>query len=265
MDVMKPLLFAGFALGVSTPAFAADPAKPAPALNANEGQPASSPAPSTADDALSRILDRPHTIAEIEAGIIALPTAPISPGVRGGDTPFVGKIGHGDATLQTGLHVLFRWNRSFAIGAGALFAPSGTSDKQYGGQSALQRTHSRSYLFLGGEGRWIPFHYKYFEAWVGGSAGAVIVADRFTTDSTPVPPILGNPDVTIRTEGFALGFQTGASYYFSENWIGGLNLRGYDWFLPSAQQCSAIGDCATLSGSVAAFEVGLTVGYRLPL
>ncbi|AKU94199.1 hypothetical protein AKJ09_00863 [Labilithrix luteola] len=223
-------------------------------------------APARSDAALARIIDRPHTIAELEAGFIALPTAPISAGQRGGDTPFVGKIGRGDATLQTGLHILYRWNRSFAVGAGAIFAPSPTSDDEYGGLSGLKRTHSRSYLFMGAEGRWIPVHYKYVEAWVGASAGAVVVADRFTTEAAPsVPPILGNREVTVRTEGLALGATVGGSYYLSENWIAGVTLRGYGWFLPDSPRCSAIGDCATLTSAVAAVEFGLTIGYRLPL
>lgn len=229
-------------------------------------RPAGAPHASVTNDALDRIIDRPHTIAELEAGIIALPNAPISPGQRGGDVAIVGKIGRGDATLQTGIHVLYRWNRDYAIGAGAIFAPSPTSDEQYGGLSSLPRTHSRSYFFLGFEGRFIPFHYKNFEAWVGLSGGGVIVADRFTTEAgDQVPTILGERAVTIRTEGFAIGAQAGGSYYLSENWIFGANLRGYHWILPEGRQCSPIGDCATLSGSVQVFEFGLTIGYRLPL
>jgi hypothetical protein len=168
--------------------------------------------------------------------------------------------------VQTGIHVLYRWRREYAIGAGAIFAPSPTSDTQYGGLSSLPRTHSRSYLFLGFEARYIPFHYKYFELWVGLSSGAVIVADRFTTEAgDEVPTILGERAVTIRTEGFAVGAQGGGSYYLSENWIAGANLRGYHWVLPESRSCSSIGDCATLAGSVQVFEFGLTIGYRLPL
>lgn len=231
-----------------------------------EKRPDTKPQAEAAEDALARIVDRPHTVAELEAGIIALPTAPISASQRGGDTPFLGRVGRGDATLNLGIHVLYRWNDAFAIGATGAFAPAPTSDDQYGGDKNLPRTHSRSYLFLGAEGRYIPVHYKFAEAWIGPSVGAVIVADRFITDAgDDVPPILGTREVTIRTEGFALGIQGGGSYYLSENWIAGAVLRGYDWILPQRARCSAIGDCSTLQGHVLALELGITIGYRLPL
>ncbi len=238
----------------------AEPAKKA------DAPPAPEPTRDAADAALSRITDRPHTIAELEAGVIALPTAPISAGQSGSDA--FGTIARGDVTAQTGLHVLYRWNRSFAIGAGVLFAPFPKSEKEYGGLPghALPRTHARSYFFIGGEGRYIPIHYRFLEAWVGLSVGGIVVADRFTTNAgADVAPIIGTREVTIRTEGFALGLQLGGSYFLSENWIAGGNIRAYQWFLPQQARCSSIGDCATLSGTVGAVELGLTIGYRLPL
>jgi hypothetical protein len=250
----------------------AAPAKPDAAQAAQPAQPPAIPAPAkepttgASADALSRIIDRPHTIADLELGIIALPGAPVSRAQQGGDT-VIGRIGRGDATGQIGIHVMFR-SRELALGAGAFFAPSPTSDAEYGlgGQGNIPRSHSRSYFFLGPEGRYIPVHYKFAEAWVGFSAGAVIVADRFTTDvGDNVPTILGTREVTIRTEGLGLGLQGGGSYWITENWIAGMNLRGYTWFLPEAPRCSSLGDCATLRGTVFAFNVCLTIGYRLPL
>lgn len=217
------------------------------------------------DQALAHLIDRPHTIAALEAGIITLPNAPISPGQRGGNTPF-GTIGHGDATIDLGIHVLYRWNREFAAGFGAIFAPAPTGDSEYGGLRSLPRTHSRSYLFLGGEARYIPLHYRRIEGWVGLNVGGIVVADRFTTDSgDAVPTILGTKEVTIRTEGFAFGIETGGHYYLTENWIVGASLRAQRWILPEGARCSSIGDCATLQGTVEAFELGLTIGYRVPL
>lgn len=256
----------------SPPPPSASPPPPAPAPPERarvkprpESPPAPEPTTQAADAALSRIIDRPHTVAELEAGIIALPTAPISAGQSGGDTPF-GTIGRGDATMQTGLHVLYRWDRSWAAGAGVLFSPFPTSDPEYGGLRSLPRTHARSYFFIGGEGRYIPLHYRFLEAWVGLSVGGVVIADRFTTEAgDAVAPIIGSKEVTVRTEGFAFGAQFGGNYFLSENWIAGLNFRLYRWVLPEAPRCSSIGDCATLSGTVEALELGVTIGYRLPL
>ena len=58
---------------------------------------------------------QPHTIAELELGLIALPNAPISIANQGGATPF-GRIGRGDATLQTGIHVIYRGGADWAVG-----------------------------------------------------------------------------------------------------------------------------------------------------
>src|SRR5271165_5414259 len=85
--------------------------------------------PASGDDTIEHValLDRSHTVAELEGGILALPSAPISLANRGGSTP-LGSVGNGDATVMTGLHVLYRANPLWAVGAGATFAPRPTSD-----------------------------------------------------------------------------------------------------------------------------------------
>jgi hypothetical protein len=215
------------------------------------------------------LLDRPHTVAELEGGILVLPSAPISATNRGGATP-LGTVGNGDATVETGVHMLYRAGREWGVGAGALFAPRPTSDPNFGG--AVRRTHSRSYLFLGGEGRYFPFRSRWFEGWFGLTAGALIIADRFATnEGDAAPPILGKKEVTVSTEGFGIGLQAGADYLITDQWVVGLALRADRWVLPAQKpfsqesSCDALGDCPTLTGSVAAFEMGVTVGYRIPL
>lgn len=222
------------------------------------------------------LLDRPHTIAELELGIIALPNAAISPADQGGATP-IGTFGKGDATLQTGAHLLYRATRDWAFGAGTVFAPRPTSDPNFGGASGLMRTHSRSYLFLGGEVRYFPVRSRWFEGWLGMTGGVVVVADRFTTENSPrVPAIFGNSTQSVSTEGFAVGVQAGADYLVTDEWVIGLALRADQWILPSkssqsflpfstASSCDPLNDCPTLSGSVRALEIGVTVGYRIPL
>ena len=221
------------------------------------------------------LLDRAHTVAELEVGIIALPNAPISAANRGGQTP-IGTVGNGDATVQTGFHLLYRATREWSFGAGAMLTPSPTSDPNYGGSAQLMRSHSRSYFLLGGESRYFPVHSRSFEAWFGMTGGVVVIADRFTTDGTPVPSILGTKTVTVSTEGFSIGVQAGADYLVTDQWVIGLAVRADQWILPSQPDqtflpfateasCDSIGDCRTLTGSVRAFEVGVTIGYRIPL
>jgi hypothetical protein len=232
--------------------------------------PAPPPAPPPAHPSL---LDRPHTVLDLEAGIIALPNAAISASNRGGNVPLAA-VGNGDATVQTGIHILYRATGDWAIGAGALFAPRPTTDPNYsGGASGLPRTHSRSYLTMGAEARYFPLRSRWFEGWIGVTAGGVIISDRFTdTSAPPVPSILGTSQVTVSTEGFAIGLQIGGDYLVTDSWVIGLALRGDLWILPSQQSfftgqttCDNIGDCPTLTGSVEAVELGLTVGYRIPL
>jgi hypothetical protein len=221
------------------------------------------------NEALDRgLIARPHTIAELEAGAIVLPSAPISLAQRGGSLPAGLEIGKGDATIQLGAHVLYRAAPSWAVGALVAFGPNPTSDTGYGlgGSSGLQRTHSRDYLFVGGEVRWIPLHYKLFEGWFGGQGGGIIIADRFTTtEPGAYSPMLGYAQVNERTEGFSVGGQIGVSYSVSESFVVGFTLRMDGWLLPSTPQCSAIGDCATLTKSALVFEGGFLFGYRLPL
>jgi len=217
------------------------------------------------------LLDRPHTVAVFEAGILALPSAPISPAFQGGKTP-LGPVGKGDATVQTGIHLIFRANRSWSFGAVGAFAPSPTSDPN-DTSSSLKRTHDRSYLFLGGEARYYPLHLRWLDGWIGVQAGGVIVADRYTTQAPPVPSFLGTTTVTVSTEGFGVGLQAGVDYLITNEWVVGLALRADDWFLPTNREkpfsqessCDALGDCPTLGGSVAAFEFGITLGYQVSL
>lgn len=217
--------------------------------------------------AYERLLGRPHTVALLQAGILALPFAqPLSPRTQGGNVPFVGALGQGDATVETGVNVIFRVARDWAFGAEFEFGPRPTSDTQYGGNSGLPRTHARSYVFWGLEGRWFPLRYKWLEGWVGLSAGEVVLADRFGTDvGDPKPTILGQRQVTISTEGFSTGLQVGSDWLLTEHVVFGVVTRADLWVLPTTPACTAIGDCATLSGGVFAFEVALNLGYRIPL
>jgi hypothetical protein len=180
-------------------------------------------------------------------------------------------VGNGDATIEVGAHILYRPDRAWAIGAGVMFAPEPTSDHNFGaGAGGLSRTHERSYLFLGGEFRYFPFRSRWIEFWVGATGGIIIVADRFSNNNAPsVPSLLGTNQITVDTSGLSLGAQTGLDYLITDSLKAGVAFRGDWWLLPDlarqVSSCDAIGDCPTLHGAVAAFELGLTVGYRIPL
>src|ERR1700687_5026465 len=186
-----PLVFTVTAVALAVrPVAAQDAATPRPS-----SQDDTSPAPPRGRDLNVEthehpsLLDRPHTVAELEGGILVLPSAPISATNRGGATP-LGTVGNGDATVETGVHMLYRAGREWGVGAGALFAPRPTSDPNFGG--AVRITHSLSYLFLGGEARYFPYRSRWFEGWLGLTAGALIIADRFATnEGDAAPPILG--------------------------------------------------------------------------
>jgi hypothetical protein len=173
----------------------------------------------------------------------------------------------GKATrIQLGIHIFYRPFRDWAFGANFLFDPKPTSDSEYGGLSGLSRTHSRAYFFIGGEGRYIPLHWRSFEGFVGAQTGMVIVADRFTTNAgIAKPAIFGDREYSLSTEGFFIGAQIGFDWYISDRVVAGLVTRYNHWVLPEQPKCSPILDCTTLTGGVDSIDFGFTLGYRISL
>jgi len=211
------------------------------------------------------LIDRPHTVALVEAGIMALPSAPISAALRGGQTPF-GSFGKGDATMQVGIHVLFRATPEWALGAGIIFGPTPTTAEGLVPGTMMKRSHSRSYYTIGAEVRYYPIRSRWVEAWAGLTAGAVVVADRFATEEGPErPKILGLREASISQEGLTMGAQVGGDWMFAERWVTGVALRSERWILPSERARSSFGDTSTLVGIVEVFQVVVNVGYRMPL
>jgi hypothetical protein len=220
------------------------------------------------DDSWQHYIQRRHALAILEGGIIILPNAPVSASQKGGNIPILSQnaINQGDATIQLGIHILYRPFRDWSFGANFFFDPRPTSDSQYDADIALPRTHARSYFFIGGEARYIPLHARSIEGWVGAQAGVVIVADRFTTNAgIPVPAIFGDQEVSLATEGFFIGAQLGVDWYISDRIVAGLVTRYNHWLLPEQPKCSPILDCTTLTGNVDSFDFGFTLAYRLSL
>jgi len=213
-----------------------------------------------------RYIERRHTIALMEAGIIVLPNAPVSQSHAGGNIPFLPPVGQGDATIQLGIHILYRPLRDWAFGANFFFDPRPTADNYNGGSANLSRTHSRSYFFAGTEVRYTPIHARAIELWLGAQAGVVIIADRFTTNAgIPKPEIFGDTEVSLSTEGFFFGGQIGLDWFISDKIVAGIVTRYNHWILPEQPKCSPILDCTTLTGQVDSIDFGFTLGYRISL
>jgi hypothetical protein len=222
------------------------------------------------------LLTRPHTIANVGLGVVALPNAPISVANRGGATPF-GTVGSGDATLNFLIHLIYHSGKDWMVGAVGFLTPAPTSDSAYAGNTdlpnAVRRSHSRGYMFAGIEARYVPWRYRAFQIWTGLAAGAVVVADRFVNEeATPVSTVLGTREITITSEGFAIGVQAGGDYMLDDHWVFGVDVRADRWLLPTAKPdplrdptCSSLGDCPTITGTVEAIMFGLSIGYRIQL
>ncbi len=218
------------------------------------------------NDAWLRFITRKHLIAMIEAGIIVLPNAPVSQSTYGGSVPFT-QVGSGDATIQLGIHIIYRPFRDWSFGANFLFDPSPTSSAlESPSDPTLSREHTRAYFFAGGEGRFIPLHWRSIEGFIGAQTGVVIVADRFTTNAgIPKPSIFGEREVSLSSEGFYIGAQLGLDWYISDKVVAGLVSRYNHWLLPEQPKCSPIGDCTSLQGNVDSIDFGFTLGYRINL
>ncbi len=253
MDVRRPALAVAIGLLLARGA-AADDGQPDVKVDDHES-----------GDSWLSFIARKHMIAMLEGGIIVLPNAPVSQSTYGGDVPFT-PVGQGDATIQLGLHILYRPFRDWSFGANFLFDPKPTSDTEYGGLSGLSREHSRAYFFIGGEGRYIPLHWKSIEGFVGAQTGVVIVADRFTTNAgIQKPSIFGDREVSLSSEGFYIGAQLGLDWYITDKVVAGLVTRYNHWILPEQAKCSPILDCTTLTGGVDSIDFGFTIGYRISL
>jgi hypothetical protein len=207
---------------------------------------------------IPRGVDRPHTLAQLGVGFLTLPGADVC--LK--DQPCT----KGDSSIEADFWQLYRANRYFAIGAGATVAIKPTTDSPPT-EAGIDRSHTRSYFLVEGQGRYYAIHGETFEAWVGASVGGVIVSDRYTIEGGDVPTaaIIGPRSSTLRTEGGTVGALIGAQWSFAPNWALGLNARYMRWFLPSTPATTVFLDRATLTDSQGAIEIGVSCSYRIAL
>jgi hypothetical protein len=204
-------------------------------------------------------MDRPYTLAQLGVGLLTLPAA---------DVCLRGRVcTKGDNSLELDFWQLYRANRFFAVGAGASVAITPVTDNPPTPDPSIDRTHTRSYFLVEAQGRYYGVRAETFEAWVGLTAGGVIVSDRYGIDlkNKPTIAIIGPLASTVRTEGGALGALLGANWSFAPNWALGFTARYMQWFLPNQAATTVFLDRASLTGTQSAFNFGIACSYRIAL
>ncbi|MEO8903456.1 MAG: hypothetical protein ABI488_14670 [Polyangiaceae bacterium] len=206
-------------------------------------------------------LNRSVGIAEVGIGWLTLPGALVcserstGSGCRKGDTSF-----------DLELWEVYRFNRRFAFGAGALLGLIPTTDAPRNDPQGIVRDHLRSYLTLEGTLRHYPYVGEGVELWWGVSGGLAVVSDRFQVSSRNSDlALVGQRGVTIRTEGGTIGLVGGADFWLGQHWSLGTVFRYGNWFLPTTAKKDPLLDEASLTGRNTMFSLGISLAYRIPL
>jgi hypothetical protein len=213
---------------------------------------------------LAASADRPVGMAEFGVGWLTLPGAEVCVESTGCE--------QGDTSLELELWQLYRANLAFAFGAGITLGLVPTTDAPprdadpVTGEDPIVRDHSRGYFMVETIGRYYPFVGDNLEAWVGVTAGLVVVSDSFASNK-PVSDtaFVGPRAQTIRTEGYTIGLAGGLAYALAPNWSLGGSVRYGSWFLPRDPERNPLGDQASLTGQNNVVAFGISVAYRIPL
>jgi hypothetical protein len=214
----------------------------------------------TRSAAAARGEGRPYTMAEVGVGLLTLPGADVC--VR------ANQCTKSDTTVAVSLWQFYRPGPTWGLGAGVTFALQPSTDEFRAGEGSLQRTHGRSYFLIEGQGRWYALHLPALEAWLGATAGLVVLSDRYSVETKnqgTQPALLGPRSSTLRTEGAAAGALFGFASSFAANWSAGATFRAARWYLPTSPATSGFGDTATLTGSQNVLDVMFAVSYRIAL
>jgi hypothetical protein len=213
---------------------------------------------STRSALAARGVDRPYTLAQLGLGLLTLPAADVCLKSR--------PCTKGDASIAIDFWQLYRANRSFAVGAGASVALTPVTDNPPS-EAGIDRSHTRSYFLVEGQGRYYAIATPSFEAWVGATAGIVIVSDRYSIAEPEkrMWAFIGPRSSAVSSEGAAVGGLLGAEWSFAPNWAAGFSARYMRWFLPHVPATTVFLDRATLTDQQSAIHVGFSCSYRIAL
>lgn len=202
-----------------------------------------------------------HGKAELGLGLLGLPSAKVCT-----NRALNFGCNVGDMSPMLEVWQLFRPNPVFAAGAGVTIGLFPIADAPKLEAPGVSRDHRRGYFTAEMIARWYWLHGPVWESWLGVTGGLVVVSDTYTTNNEVNDrAMLGPRGVTIRTEGYTLGVAAGVSESLSESWTIGAGVRYGLWVLPKVPARDALGDEASLIGSVATIVIGVNVGYRLQL
>jgi hypothetical protein len=198
-------------------------------------------------------------IAEVSLGWLTLPRAVVC-------GPADANCERGDTTPAVEIWNLVRIPAGFAFGAGLTLGLIPTTDVPTDNPPGVDRTHKRAYMTIEGMIRYYPFKEKRFEGWVGAGPGIVIVSDTFASRlGLDENAYVGNPGVTLRTEGLSALAALGFSFALTDHWYLGGGARGGVWHVPEEPAVSPFGDEASLKGSNYVLSAGLSVAFRTKL
>lgn len=198
-------------------------------------------------------------IAEVGVGWLLLPNAVVCGGPDAG-------CSRGDTTPTVDIWNLVRLPVGLAFGAGLSLGLIPTADVPQDNPPGIERDHKRGYMTIEGLFRYYPFQGKTFEGWLGLGPGLVIVSDTFSSrQGLDENAYVGNPGVTLRTEGLTVLAALGASIELTEHWYLGATLRGGIWRVPSTPATSPLGDEASLTGTNTVAYAGINVAFRSKL
>ena len=208
----------------------------------------------------AREMDRPYTLAEVEAGFLALPAADVC--IRS-----TTDCEQGEGSLAVGIHNLYRFG-PFGIGAGIVWATTLRSDAARGA-GALKREHSRSYFLVEGVFRYYALRGNEWEGWAGATLGGVVVNDSWSVLADREPyadtDFVGPRASTLGTEGLSAGVAIGTEWSFAPSWSLGTMLRYSNWFFPESPKPLPLNDPASLSGRVDMIALSIALAYHIAL
>jgi hypothetical protein len=213
---------------------------------------------STRSALAARGVDRPYTMAQLGVGVLTLPGADVCLKNR--------PCTKGDTSIAIDFWQMYRANRSFAIGAGGTVALVPTTDNPPS-EAGIERSHTRSYYMVEAQGRYYAVATPLFEAWLGATAGVVVVSDRYSIDdpNKRTWALIGPLSSSVGTEGATVGGLLGAEWSFAPNWAAGFSARYMRWFLPHEPATTVFLDRATLTDQQSVIQLGISCSYRIAL